>query len=59
MTLGFLPAGGMVIVIKGYLGMTRRLLSDWLGPVIYDTNYDKDDVSSASVALPLLGPLAQ
>lgn len=49
----------MVIVIKGYLGMTRRLLSDWLGPVIYDTNYDKDDVSSASVAPALLGPLAQ
>ncbi len=59
MTLGFLPAGGMVIVIKGYLGMTCRLLSDWLGPVIYDTNYDKDDVSSASVALSLLDPLAQ
>lgn len=49
----------MVIVIKGYLGMTRRLLSDWLGPVIYDTNYDKDDVSSASAAPALLSPLAQ
>lgn len=41
-TLGFSSA--MVVVIKGYLGATCQPCRDWLSMVIYDMNYDKDDV---------------
>lgn len=47
MTLGFSSA--MVIVIKGYLGTTRQPCRDWPSVVIYDMNYDKDDVFASPV----------
>lgn len=46
-TLGFSSA--MVIVIKGYLGTTRQPCRDWPSVVIYDMNYDKDDVFASPV----------
>lgn len=47
MTLGFSSA--MVIVIKGYLGTARQPYHDWPSMVIYDMNYDKDDVFASPV----------